>query len=122
MQHLRAVVEIDDAERGLVRQPGPIVTMFETPAVLGRGAPALDSDGPVAAVGAVGTLGRRRDGRPRREWRDDPSAALSDVTVLELGTFFAAPFGGTVLREVGARVIKVEPMGGEPMRIPPAVS
>ena len=42
--------------------------------------------------------------------------ALGDVTVLELGTFFAAPFGGTVLRELGARVIKVEPMGGEPMR------
>ena len=27
MQHLGAVVEIDDAERGLVRQPGPIVKM-----------------------------------------------------------------------------------------------
>ena len=38
------------------------------------------------------------------------------MTVLELGTFFAAPFGGTVLREVGARVIKVEPLEGEPMR------
>ncbi len=36
--------------------------------------------------------------------------------MLELGTFFAAPFGGTVLREVGARVIKVEPLDGEPMR------
>ena len=29
MQHLGAVVEIDDAERGLVRQPGPIVKMSE---------------------------------------------------------------------------------------------
>ena len=38
------------------------------------------------------------------------------MTMLELGTFFAAPFGGTVLRELGARVIKVEPMAGEPMR------
>ena len=27
MQHLRAVVEIDDAEHGVVRQPGPIVMM-----------------------------------------------------------------------------------------------
>ena len=42
--------------------------------------------------------------------------ALDDVTMLEIGTFFAAPFGGTVLRELGARVIKVEPMAGEPMR------
>ena len=115
MQHLRAVVEIDDAERGLVRQPGPIVAMSATPAVLGRGVPSLDSDGPSLRCarwkavappdeeGVVATL-------------DDSAAALSDVTVLELGTFFAAPFGGTVLREMGARVIKVEPMGGEPMR------
>src|SRR6202041_2560357 len=44
------------------------------------------------------------------------SPALADVLVLELGTFFAAPFGGTVLRGLGARVIKVEPIKGEPMR------
>jgi crotonobetainyl-CoA:carnitine CoA-transferase CaiB-like acyl-CoA transferase len=102
MQHLGAVVEIDDSERGLVRQPGPIVKMSNTPAVLERGAPVLDADG--GAGGVPGT---------------DPvpgEMALGDVTVLEIGTFFAAPFGGTVLREVGARVIKVEPLEGEPMR------
>jgi crotonobetainyl-CoA:carnitine CoA-transferase CaiB-like acyl-CoA transferase len=113
MQHLGAVVEIDDAERGLVRQPGPIVRMSATPARLGRGAPMLDADaaalrqspwealGRPASVGAASTLG---------------SGALDDVVLLELGTFFAAPFGGTVLRELGARVIKVEPIEGEPMR------
>src|ERR1700729_4341921 len=47
MQHLKAVVEIDDAERGLVRQPGPIVAMSATPAVLSRGVPPLDADGPL---------------------------------------------------------------------------
>src|ERR1700729_142214 len=45
MQDLGAVFEIDDAERGLVRQPGPIVKMSATPAVLGHGAPVLDADG-----------------------------------------------------------------------------
>jgi crotonobetainyl-CoA:carnitine CoA-transferase CaiB-like acyl-CoA transferase len=111
MQHLGAVVEIDDTERGLVRQPGPIVKMSNTPAVLGRGAPVLDADGaalrstPWQALDVVAGAGSA----PRER-------ALGDVTMLELGTFFAAPFGGTVLREVGARVIKVEPMEGEPMR------
>ncbi len=58
MQHLGAVVEIDDAGRGLVRQPGPIVKMSDTPAVLERGAPELDADGdglrtaPWRAIGA----------------------------------------------------------------------
>jgi crotonobetainyl-CoA:carnitine CoA-transferase CaiB-like acyl-CoA transferase len=112
MQHLGAVVELDDDERGTVRQPGPIVRLSATPAELGRGAPALDADGgavrsdPWPAVG-----GRAGDGDS-----GDAGAAFADVTLLELGTFFAAPFGGTVLRELGARVIKVEPLAGEPMR------
>ena len=111
MQHLGAVVEIDDAERGLVRQPGPIVKMFDTPAVLDRGAPTLDADG--AALRAAPWEPRASDAP---NVTDGSDAALGDVTMLELGTFFAAPFGGTVLREMGARVIKVEPLGGEPMR------
>jgi crotonobetainyl-CoA:carnitine CoA-transferase CaiB-like acyl-CoA transferase len=114
MQHLGAVVEIDDAERGLVRQPGPIVKMSGTPAVLARGAPVLDADGaalraaPWSALGGVGAVASAGSAPGER--------ALGDVTLLELGTFFAAPFGGAVLREVGARVIKVEPLDGEPMR------
>jgi crotonobetainyl-CoA:carnitine CoA-transferase CaiB-like acyl-CoA transferase len=114
MQHLGAVVEIDDVERGLVRQPGPIVKMGTTPAVLGRGAPTLDADGPALRV-APWTALAGSDAAPGADSASGPGA-LGDVTMLELGTFFAAPFGGTVLREVGARVIKVEPMGGEPMR------
>ena len=115
MQHLKAVVEIDDAERGLVRQPGPIVAMSTTPAVLGRGVPPLDSNGPSLRSAPWKTLGPL-GGEQFAASMTDNAAALSDVTVLELGTFFAAPFGGTVLREMGARVIKIEPMGGEPMR------
>ena len=104
MQHLGAVVEIDDAERGLVRQPGPIVKMSETPAVLATGCT-------IARCGRRRAAGRARG---RRSAAPDVVAGcglgsaearrLGDVTLLELGTFFAAPFGGTVLREVGARV------------------
>ncbi len=45
---------------------------------------------------------------------DEP--ALAGVTVLELGSFFAAPFGATLLAEQGARVIKVEPPEGDAIR------
>jgi crotonobetainyl-CoA:carnitine CoA-transferase CaiB-like acyl-CoA transferase len=114
MQHLGAVVEIDDAERGPVRQPGPIVKMSATPAVLERGAPVLDADGAALRAAPWPALGGTDvDGGVGS---DPVESALGDVTLLELGTFFAAPFGGAVLREVGARVIKVEPLGGEPMR------
>jgi crotonobetainyl-CoA:carnitine CoA-transferase CaiB-like acyl-CoA transferase len=121
MRHDRSVIQVDDAERGPVRQPGPIARLSETPAVLRGGAPLADADGDQlraapwpaqpAAVGraaggtAIGTDAGLANG-----------TALGDVTVLEIGTFFAAPFGGTVIREFGARVIKVEPFDGEPMR------
>jgi crotonobetainyl-CoA:carnitine CoA-transferase CaiB-like acyl-CoA transferase len=114
MQHLGAVVEIEDAERGLVRQPGPIVTLDETPAVLRRGAPLLDADGPALRAAPWPVL--KNEATPTGAGSDARGRALGDITMLELGTFFAAPFGGTVLRELGARVIKVEPIDGEPMR------
>src|SRR6202046_1946961 len=87
MQHLGAVVEIDDAERGLVRQPGPIVKMSETPAVLERGAPELDADGAALRAEPWPALGR--SGGLPGTGPDSGEAALSDVTLLELGTFFA---------------------------------
>jgi crotonobetainyl-CoA:carnitine CoA-transferase CaiB-like acyl-CoA transferase len=42
--------------------------------------------------------------------------ALAGVTILELGTFYAAPYGATLLAEQGARVIKIEPAEGDPIR------
>lgn len=111
MQHIGAVVELEDAERGRVRMPGPIARLSQTPARLERGAPTLDADGD--ALRAEPWPGQ--DAAAPAD-ADGSEAALGDVTLLELGTFFAAPFGGTILRELGARVIKVEPLDGEPMR------
>jgi crotonobetainyl-CoA:carnitine CoA-transferase CaiB-like acyl-CoA transferase len=115
IRHLGEPVELPDAERGPVRQPGPLARLEKTPAVLRGGAPPLDADGPALradpwpAVTGASSGGTNDQGTPS-------SPALADVVVLELGTFFAAPFGATVLRELGARVIKVEPIKGEPMR------
>ena len=79
MQHLGAVVEIDDAERGLVRQPGPIVKMSATPAVLGARRTRAGrrrrraAGGALAATRRSGTrllrhgLGFRRGGPGRRD-------------------------------------------------------
>jgi crotonobetainyl-CoA:carnitine CoA-transferase CaiB-like acyl-CoA transferase len=110
MQHLGAVVQLDDTERGAVRQPGPIAQLSETPAVLSASSPSLDADGD--ELRAAPWLKKPSSAATGR----GPRPALDDLVVLELGTFFAAPFGCTVLRELGARVIKVEPIGGEPMR------
>src|SRR3984957_19897467 len=113
MRPMGGPVELRDAERGIVRQPGPIAGLSETPAVLSGGAPLLDADGP-RLRSAPWPAQPAQLTRPRPAEATGP--ALNDVVVLELGTFFAAPFGTTVLRELGARVIKVEPVGGDPIR------
>jgi|TARA_B100001964_G_C14247316_1_gene608110 crotonobetainyl-CoA:carnitine CoA-transferase CaiB-like acyl-CoA transferase len=41
---------------------------------------------------------------------------LGDITVIELDSWMAAPSTGAILADLGARVIKVEPPGGDPMR------
>ena len=42
---------------------------------------------------------------------------LAGVTVLELATLFAAPHGTTMLTDLGAEVIKVEPIAGDRIRM-----
>ncbi len=43
-------------------------------------------------------------------------SALEGVRVLELGQLIAGPFAGALLANHGAQVIKVEPLGGDPLR------
>jgi crotonobetainyl-CoA:carnitine CoA-transferase CaiB-like acyl-CoA transferase len=44
------------------------------------------------------------------------TAPLSDITVIEVDSWMAAPSAGAILADLGATVIKVEPIGGDPMR------
>lgn len=44
------------------------------------------------------------------------SPPLAGIRVLELGQLLAGPFAGCVLGYFGAEVIKVEPLGGDPLR------
>ena len=44
------------------------------------------------------------------------TAPLDNITVIELDSWMAAPSAGAILADLGARVIKIEPPGGDPMR------
>lgn len=44
------------------------------------------------------------------------TGALDDITVLELANWVAGPSAGAILADMGANVIKVEPLAGDSMR------
>ncbi len=44
------------------------------------------------------------------------TAPLEDVTVVEIDNWMASPSAGAILADLGANVIKVEPLTGDPMR------
>ena len=45
-----------------------------------------------------------------------PKRPLEGVVVVESATIIAAPLGASVLADLGARVVKLEPLGGDPFR------
>ncbi|MGX7679267.1 CaiB/BaiF CoA transferase family protein [Jatrophihabitans sp. DSM 45814] len=105
-------IVLQDRRHGDVLQPGPLIRFSETPAQLGADASELDEHG---------TELRARAGEVELQPAPAPAAPtgllpLSGVTILELGTFYAAPYGATVLTDLGARVIKIEVIDGDPMR------
>lgn len=105
------VVELDDPIAGKVRQAGPLALLRDTPARIERAAPRLGEH-----TNAV--LGETpRVVQARASVNNDRRAPLAGVTVLEFATIIAAPLGASLLGDLGARVIKVEPTeGGDPMR------
>ncbi|MDQ1431229.1 MAG: hypothetical protein QOF40_1831 [Actinomycetota bacterium] len=112
MEHDHSVVSIDDPTRGPVLQPGPMVRMASTPGTVERSAPAPDEHG--AALRAELPVAPPRLTMPSKTADDAPP--LAGVTVLELGTYYAAPYGSTLLTDLGARVIKIEQLDGDPIR------
>jgi crotonobetainyl-CoA:carnitine CoA-transferase CaiB-like acyl-CoA transferase len=98
------VVAVTDAA-GTTTQVGALASFATTPSTIGRGAPRLGADGTVRFPAA-----------PAREARAAPDHPLSGVTVVEMAYFIAGPLAGALLAEMGARVIKIEPPGGDPFR------
>ncbi|MCK8669754.1 CaiB/BaiF CoA transferase family protein [Rhodococcus sp. NPDC003382] len=111
LQHDGRVVTIDDPEFGPVRQPSTLVHVDGAPLSELRPAPRLGAD----TDDIVATLA---NGNPTAEPMAAPAGELplTGVTVLELGSMFAAPYGATLLTDLGARVIKVEPLTGDSIR------
>jgi len=105
-------ITIDDPVVGPVKQIGPIAHLRETPAEISRPAPALGEANGLSWTSRNGDApmmtspnGARPSGKP-----------LDGFTILEFATIIATPIGVSMLADLGARVIKVEPIGGDPFR------
>jgi len=115
LSHPQLVAIGDSLELGGARQLASLIQLFDTPARPGRSIPALGALGerdwpvPAPALPAPAAAPPARGG------------LLDGVTVLELATWIATPFAGAQLADLGARVIKVEPLEGDPMRAPRGV-
>ncbi len=78
-----------------------------------------DQDGQIALAPPWKVAPAAPNGAPaaRKKPSKRPGPRLLDgATVLELGGYLAGPFAGRLLAELGARVIKIEPPAGDPMR------
>jgi len=104
------VVEIADPRVGPMEQLGAFAKMSETPATIARSAPfpgqhtdEIVTQAPRPAPQIVPGGG-------------DPKRPLEGITILECASWLAAPFAGALLADLGATVIKVEPLTGDPYR------
>jgi crotonobetainyl-CoA:carnitine CoA-transferase CaiB-like acyl-CoA transferase len=103
------IVTLDDPVHGPVRTIGPIAELAATPAVVGRPAP-------LAGQHTAEVLGSLRDVEPVEVTHPSDGRPLAGVTVVEFATIIAAPLATSMLADLGARVVKVELIDGDPYR------
>ncbi|WGL54025.1 CoA transferase [Nocardioides sp. BP30] len=105
-------IEVDQPGVGKVVMPAPQVYVAGHPVTDVRPAPAVgEHDAELRALAAQAA--------PAAEVPDEAPVRLplQDVTIVEFGTMFAGPYGATLLTDHGARVIKVEELGGDNIRM-----
>ena len=108
------VIVLDDPAVGSVRAPGVLVELAATPGAPAGPAPALgDTTSSEVAVRFAGVL---RPPLPSSQPTRSRRPPLEGVVVLEAAHFVAGPLAGSLLAELGARVIKIEPLAGDPFR------
>ncbi|MCB0994902.1 MAG: CoA transferase, partial [Acidimicrobiales bacterium] len=79
-------------------------------------APGVPGTAPTSVSSANWAPRPASDAEPNPVTPGDAPPLLSGITVLELATWIATPLASALLAELGARVIKIEPLAGDPMR------
>ena len=130
-QEAGAVVEVDDPVFGRSRQAA-VPFQTDPPPEVRRPAPLLDQQGedirrdgwgPQPAATRTVDETRTVDGRPPVDGRAPvdaisvPDHPLAGIRVLDLGVWISGPLCASLLGDLGAEVVKIEPPGGDPSRL-----
>ena len=108
--HAGVVVDVDDPVVGRLRQIGPVVRFRDSPPGATLPAPIIGADNDRIGDLLVG------DGQPTLAPTRTIGSPLEGLRILDLSAFFATAFGARLLSDLGADVIKIEPLVGDQMR------
>jgi crotonobetainyl-CoA:carnitine CoA-transferase CaiB-like acyl-CoA transferase len=108
--HNEHVVEVEGLGGQPTQQPGSLVRFSESKVRIGQRAPRLGEHNDVVVERSTPATAGGANGPVRPPSADGP---LAGTTVLDFSTFFASPYATTLLANLGARVIKVETLGGD---------
>ncbi len=105
------VVELDDPRVGPMLQIGPLAKIPTAPAEVRRPAPDPGADTADVLAAEVTPI------TVPAPTLDRLAGPLDGITIVEAAYYYATPFATALLAELGARVIKIEPVRGDPYRL-----
>ncbi|OCC23513.1 formyl-CoA transferase [Croceicoccus estronivorus] len=108
-------IAVPDADFGTIYQAAPAVRFAQTPIDNPRPAPAIGADN-VALTDLIA-----RPERQAPQAKGTLQRPLEGVRIVDFSSFFAVGYGGRILNDLGADVIKVETLSGDQMRPLPDV-
>jgi crotonobetainyl-CoA:carnitine CoA-transferase CaiB-like acyl-CoA transferase len=108
--HAGVSVDLEDPVAGTLRQVGPVVRFRRSPAPPTSPAPVRGANDD--RLDDLLALPLQEGGQVRSSL----TAPLQGLRVVDFSAFFATAFGARLLSDLGADVIKVEPLRGDQMR------
>jgi len=105
----RGVVEIDDPHVGKTQQIGPLVQFSKTPSIIATPSPRLGEHTRAVLESVPALVAARTSSVTFGKRAALPAHPLAGMLLLDFATWNAAPQGASLIADLGARVIKIEP-------------